>query len=50
MPRMVPPAEPKQERARRTREQILAAAAQTFEDVGYTAARLENIARDAQVT
>ena len=50
MPRMVRPAEPKQERARRTREQILAAAAQTFEDVGYTAARLENIARDAQVT
>ena len=50
MPRTVRPAEPKQERARRTREQILAAAAQTFEDVGYTAARLEDIARDAEVT
>ena len=50
MPRTVGPAEPKQERAKRTREQILAAAARTFEEVGYTAARLEDIARDAQVT
>lgn len=50
MPGTVPPAEPKQERARRTREQILAAAAATFEEVGYAAARLDDIARDAQVT
>jgi AcrR family transcriptional regulator len=50
LPRTVPPAEPKQERAKRTREQILAAAARTFEDVGYAAARLDDVARDAQVT
>lgn len=50
MPGTVIPAEPRQERAKRTREQILAAAARTFEEVGYTAARLDDIARDAQVT
>jgi AcrR family transcriptional regulator len=50
VPRTAHPPEPKQERARRTREQILAAAARAFEELGYTAARLDDIAGDAQVT
>jgi AcrR family transcriptional regulator len=40
----------KQERARRTRQDILTSAAKAFERVGYTAARLDDIGRDADVT
>lgn len=50
MPRTASLPEPRQERAKRTREQILVAAARTFEQTGYTAARLDHIARDATVT
>jgi AcrR family transcriptional regulator len=46
----LPPAQPKQDRAKRTREQILAAAARVFERQGYAATRLEDIGADAQVT
>jgi len=44
------PSQLKQERARRTREVILLAAARAIERVGYTGARLDDIGRDAQVT
>jgi AcrR family transcriptional regulator len=40
----------KQERARKTRQDIMLAAASAFERLGYTAARLDDIGRDAQVT
>jgi AcrR family transcriptional regulator len=40
----------KQDRARKTRQDIMLAAAKLFERVGYTAARLDDIGRDAEVT
>jgi len=40
----------KQERAKRTRQVILIAAARTIERVGYAGARLDEIGRDAEVT
>jgi AcrR family transcriptional regulator len=43
-------AKPMQERAEKTRESILQAAASVFERVGFSAARLEDIADEAQVT
>ena len=40
----------KQDRARKTRQDIMLAAAKAFDQLGYTAARLDDIGRDARVT
>jgi AcrR family transcriptional regulator len=42
--------DPKQDRARQTRHDVLQAAARTFARVGYPAARLDDICQEADVT